>query len=155
VTRNLARLSRSACVALLLALACIPIASPARASANVSCAIEDDFLNLELEAIAGRDGPITQVQVGKIAIKKAADFALAVTNVSFDKAQIIQQWMLGDDMRLQIGVANDQAKQAIDLVILARYDAKQDKYFGRCVLTLSRASVRKKLQGRIKQCEAG
>ena len=146
---------RSACAAFFLATVSLAIASPGWASANVSCAIDDNFLSFELEAIAGRDGPIMQVQTGRISVKKAADFELAAPDVSFDKTQIVQQWMFDDDMRLQVVVDDAKAQQTIDLVILARNDAKQDKYFGRYILTLSRAGASKKLQGRIKQCEAG
>jgi hypothetical protein len=129
--------------------------APAWATANVSCLIDDAYLRFELEAIAGRDGPITQVQVGKVQIKPAAAVKLLSSQITFDRSHIIQQWLLGDDMRLQVEVSDDTAKATIILVIVASLKEKQDKYFGHYVLKISRAGETKELKGRIKQCEAG
>lgn len=129
-------------------------AAPALASANVSCLIDDSYLRFELEAIAGRTGPITHVQDGTIEIKPAA-IKLTSPRITFDRTHIVQQWSLGGDMRLQIEVGDAEAKQNVNLVILARLNEKTDKYSGRYVLKITRAGITKQLNGRIKQCEAG
>ncbi len=93
------------------------------------------------------------MNVGKISIKPTARFELAGPNVSFDRSHIVQQWIVGEDMRLQIEIGGD--RQTVNLTILARLDDARDKYFGRYVLTLSRPGATKELKGRIKECEAG
>ncbi|MEI7805520.1 MAG: hypothetical protein WCI56_09345 [Hyphomicrobiales bacterium] len=138
----------------LCAAAWLMTAAPALASANVSCLIDDAFLKFELEAIAGRAGPIVQVQVGAIEIKPAAA-KLKTPQITFDRPQIIQQWMLGQEMRLQVEVTDEAANENVDLVIFTQFNERQSKYFGRYVLKISSAGKTKELKGRIKECEAG
>ncbi|MBI3704958.1 MAG: hypothetical protein HY244_14190, partial [Rhizobiales bacterium] len=59
------------------------------------------------------------------------------------------------DMRLQIEIGNAEAKQSVNLVILARLDAKTEKYYGRYLLKIWRDGKATELKGRIKDCEAG
>ena len=124
-------------------------AAPALASANVSCLIDDSYVRFELEAIAGRAGSITQVQVGEIEIKAGK------RKFIFDLTHIVQQWSLGGDMRLQIEVGDEAGKQNVNLVILARLNEKTDKYAGHYVLKIAIAGKTKELKDRIKECEAG
>ncbi|MSO68203.1 MAG: hypothetical protein EXQ82_10445 [Pseudolabrys sp.] len=131
------------------------MSAPVWASANVSCRIDDAFLNFELEAIAGRAGPIVQVQTGTITIKPGAAMKLSTPQIAFDHTHIVQQWSLGGDMRLQIEVSDNAAKENVNLVIAALLNEKTDKYAGRYVLTILRAGNSKVLKGRIKECEAG
>ena len=95
------------------------------------------------------------MQDGTIEIKPVAAVKLTSPRITFDLTHIVQQWSLGDDMRLQIEVGDAAAKQNVNLVILARLDEKTDKYRGRYILKITRAGVAKELSGRIKQCEAG
>ena len=120
----------------------------------MSCRIDDANLTFEMEAIAGRSGPINQVHVGTIEIKPAA-MTLALPHITFDRTHIVQQWDFGDDLRLQIEVGDDAAKENVNLVIVARLDAKTDKYSGRYVLKIWRDGKATELKGRIKDCEAG
>jgi hypothetical protein len=151
LTKNARRLSRPwFCLAAWLALS-----APAAASATVTCDIDDKFVTFEMQAIAGRSGPIMQVQVGHIAIKPAAKVNLVLPQLSFDHAHIVQQWSLDGDMRLQIEIGNVEAKQNVNLVILARLDAKTEKYNGRYLLKILRDGKTIELNGRIKNCEAG
>lgn len=124
------------------------------ASANIDCAIDDAHLKFEMEAIASRSGPIQQVHVGGIEIKPAA-MTLAAPTITFDRTHLLQQWIQDGDLRLQIEVSDDAAKQNVHLVILARLDAKTEKYFDRYVLRVSRDGKTKELKGRIKECQAG
>ena len=136
-------------------VAWLAMSAPALASANVSCSIEDKFISFEMEAIFGRSGPITQVHVGTMRIKPAANVKLVSPQLSFDHSHIVQQWSLDSDMRLQIEIGDAAAKQNVNLVILARLDEKTEKYRGRYILKLTRAGETKELKGRIKECEAG
>ena len=95
------------------------------------------------------------MQVGQIQIKPAAAVKLASPQITFDRTHIIQQWDLDDDMRLQIEIGDDAAKENVNLVIFARLDTKTEKYSGRYILKITRAGATKELKGRIKQCEAG
>jgi hypothetical protein len=133
----------------------LAISVPALASATVTCDIDDKFVTFQMQAIAGRTGPITQVQVGTITIKPAAKVNLMSPQLSFDHTHIVQQWSLDSDMRLQIEIGDAAAKQNVNLVILARLDAKTEKYYGRYILKITRAGETKQLNGRIKDCEAG
>jgi hypothetical protein len=134
--------------------ACILTAAPAFASANVSCLIDDIYLRFELEAIAGRSGPITQVQIGKIEVKSAAA-KLTAPQIAFDRTHIIQQWDYDGEMRLQIEVGGDASKEIVNLVIVARLNEKTDKYSGRYVLKVLHAGETTERKGRIKECVAG
>jgi hypothetical protein len=124
------------------------------ASANVDCSIDDRFIKFEMEAIAGRAGPINQVNVGSIDIKPAA-VKLAVPTMKIERPNLLQQWIQDGDLRLHIEVDDDAAKQNVNLVILARLNSKTDKYSGRYVLKVSRDGETKEFKGRIKECVAG
>ena len=124
------------------------------ASANVDCSIDDAFVKFEMEAIAGRSGPINQVNVGDIEIKPAA-MTLASPHITFDRTHIVQQWDFGGDLRLQIETGDESAKQNVNLIVIARLNGKTDKYSGRYVLRVSRDGKTKELKGRIKECVAG
>ena len=142
------------------ALACVVAswmmgAASAHATANVSCLIDYRNVRFELAAIAGSTGPIIQVHSGTLRIKPAPDAMAASPESAFKREHIIQQWMLGDELRLQIEIADEASGQNVNLVIFGRLDQKQDKYFGRYVLRISRAGASRELHGRIKQCEAG
>ena len=126
----------------------------ALASANVDCSIDDANLKFEMEAIASRSGPIQQVHVGSIEIKPAA-MKLAVPAMKFDQTNLLQQWIQNGDLRLHIEVSDGTAQQNVYLVILARLDAKTEKFFGRYVLRVSRDGKTNELKGRIKECVAG
>ena len=130
------------------------LTASAFASANVTCLIDDTNLNFELEAIAGRSGPINQVQVGSIAIKPAAA-KLAVPDITFDRSHIVQQWSLGGDFRLQVEVSDSTLQQNVNVVIFARLNTNTDKYAGRYVLKIWRDGKISEFKGRIKECEIG
>ncbi|MEP7030246.1 MAG: hypothetical protein ABI830_04865 [Pseudolabrys sp.] len=135
--------------AVALISAYLAMSATAFASANVSCAIDDANLDFELEAIAGRSGPINQVQVGSITLKAGT------AKFVFDRSHIIRQWDYDGDMRLQIEVEDEPTKAHINLYIFARLNRKTDKYSGRYVLKISKAGAEKELKGRIKECEVG
>jgi hypothetical protein len=124
------------------------------ASANVDWSIDDAFIKFEMEAIAGRAAPINLVNVGAIEIKPAA-MALASPHITFERTHIVQQWTLGDELRLQVEAGDEAAKQNVNLAIIARLNGKTDKYSGRYVLRVSRDGKTKELKGRIKECQAG
>jgi hypothetical protein len=77
--------ARPLCRLSLCAAAWLAMAAPAFASANVACAIDDKFIMFEMEAIAGRSGPITQVHVGNIEIKPAAKVDLVRLDAKTEK----------------------------------------------------------------------
>ena len=131
------------------------MSAPAAASATVTCDIDDKFVTFAMQAIAGRSGPINYVQGGTIDIKPAANVKLVPPQLTFDRTHIVQQWLLDSDMRLQIEIGNAEAKQSVNLVILARLDAKTEKYYGRYLLKIWRDGKATELKGRIKDCEAG
>ena len=89
------------------------------------------------------------MQVGEIEIKAGK------RKFTFDLTHIVQQWSLGGDMRLQIEIGDIEAKQNINLVILARLNEKTEKYSGQYVLKIAIAGKTKELKGHIKECEAG
>ncbi len=128
-------------------------AAPALASANVSCRIDDRVLEFELEAIAGRTSPINHVQHGSITIKP--DLKLAKPKVEVKLDNLMQQWLFGGELRLQIETYDEAAHESITLTITAALDRTKEKYFGRYVLTASRGNDSKVFKGRIKECEAG
>jgi hypothetical protein len=135
-------------------LACLLMVAPAMASANVDCSIDDKVVRFEMEAIAGRSGPILQVNVGTIAIKPAAG-GLASPQMIFDRTHIVQQWLLGGDLRLQIEVNDEAAKESVNLVISARLDSRRDAFSGAYLLKISRGGKTTQFKGRIKECVAG
>jgi hypothetical protein len=128
--------------------------APAAATATVTCDINDKFVTLEMQAIAGRSGPIQQVHVGAIAIKPAAG-KLASPQVTFDQTHIVQQWILGSDLRLQIEVTDAAAKETVNLIISARLDSKRETYRGGYRLNIARGGKPAQFKGRIKECVAG
>jgi hypothetical protein len=142
----------AAFIALVFAAAATLASAPASASANVDCQIDDKFVTFDMEAIAGRTGPIVQVNVGTIALKPAA---AKLPKLTFDRSHIVQQWTLDDDLRLQIEVVDDKTNEGVNLVLVARLDKKTEKYAGRYVLTVTRGGKTADFKGRIKECQAG
>ncbi|MBI3705186.1 MAG: hypothetical protein HY244_15410 [Rhizobiales bacterium] len=136
-------------------VAWLAMSAPAAASATVTCDIDDKLVTFAMQAITGRSGPITHVQGGTIEIKPAANVKLVPPQLTFDRTHIVQQWLLDRDLRLQIEIDNAEAKQSINLVILARLNRKTEKYAGQYVLKIAIAGKTKELKGRIKDCEAG
>ncbi len=139
-------------IALVFTAAVTLTSTPALASANVDCQIDDKFITFDMEAIAGRNGPIVQVNVGTIALKPAA---AKLPKLTFDRSHIVQQWTLDDDLRLQIEVVDDKTNEGVNLVLVARLDKKTEKYAGRYVLTITRGGKSVDFKGRIKECVAG
>ena len=137
----------SALAALLLA------ASPARATANLECRIDDANLVFHLDGLSGDHGVIFRVSTGTIRFKSRPHATLP-EEVTFDKSHIIQQWSFADELRIEI-VVDDPARQwAVDLVILAKQD-RTDAYRGRYLLDVAYPGGRRTLRGRIARCEAG
>ena len=133
----------------------LALCAPAAASATVTCDIDDKFVTFQMQAIAGRSGPINHVQGGTIEIKPAANVNLVSPQLTFDRTHIVQQWLLDSELRLQIEIDDAEAKQNVSLVILTRLDAKTEKYHGRYLLKIWRDGKATELKGRIKDCEAG
>ncbi len=131
----------------------ITMSAPAAASATVTCGIDDKFIAFEMQATSGRSGPITYVQGGTIRLKPASGHSIPA--ISFDYSHIMQQWLLGQDLRLQIEVTDERQKQTIGLVILARRNRDSDTYRGGYVLTVFGAGKTAEFKGRIKDCVAG
>ena len=133
----------------------LAMSASAAASATVTCNIDDKFVTFQMQAIAGRSGPINYVQGGTLEFKPAAKVDLVSPQLTFDRTHIVQQWLLDSDMRLQIVIDDAETKQSVNLVILARLAAKTEKYFGRYLLKIWRDGKATELKGRIKDCEAG
>ena len=134
------------------AIAAWLVATPlAFASANIDCVIDDKNVKFVLEAIAGRTGPINQVNGGTLQVKPGKG-----PEVPVSMEHIAQQWIIDDDLRLQIKIEPDDPNgNSYDLRILARYDKKRDKYFGSYVLTMFGSGTEREFKGTIKSCLAG
>jgi hypothetical protein len=126
----------------------------ALASANVDCSIDDANLKFDMEAIAGRAGPIQQIHVGTIEIKPAA-MTLVAPSLTFNVTNLMQQWIYASGLHLRIEVSDDKANQSVNLVIIARTDAKREKYRGTYILRVTRDGKSNERKGRIKECVAG
>ena len=121
------------------------------ASANVDCVIDDKNVKFLLEGIAGRSGPINQVNGGSLKLKAGKGPEIPVT-----MEHLVQQWIIDDDFRLQIKIeAEDPNGSSYDLRIIARYDKRRDKYFGSYVLTMFGSGAEREFKGSIKSCLAG
>ncbi len=130
-------------------------AAPALASANVDCSIDDKFITFEMEAIAGRTGPINQVNVGSITLKPAIGIKLASPELTFDRTHISQQWLYDGELKLDIETYDEKTHESVVLIILAKLDKKTEKFAGTYVLRLARDQMSKEVKGRIKECLAG
>ncbi|HEY4140866.1 MAG TPA: hypothetical protein VGM57_05600 [Pseudolabrys sp.] len=126
----------------------------ALASANVDCSIDDANLKFEMEAIAARAGPIQQIHVGTIEIRPTA-MSLAALSMTFNATNLMQQWIYAGGLHLQIEVSDDKVNQSVNLVIIARTDAKMEKYRGTYILRVTRDGKSNERKGRIKECVAG
>jgi hypothetical protein len=127
----------------------------AHASANVDCSIDDKFVKFEMEAIAGRNGPIVQVNVGTIAVKPAAGISPSAPELTFDVKQIVQQWLHRDDLKISIEIQDEKSGGLIALIIEARLNKKTEQFTGTYLLRVERGDATKALKGRIKECVAG
>jgi hypothetical protein len=137
---------------ILLAMTAWLLATPfAFASANVDCAIDDKNVKFELEAIAGRSGPINQVNGGSFILKPAKMKPLQIK-----REHIAQQWIVDDDLRLQVVIeSEDPNGNSFDLRIVARLDKKRDTYSGNYVLTMIGSGAEREFKGKIKSCGIG
>jgi hypothetical protein len=139
----------------LLGLASLALmTAQALASANIDCSIDDANIKFDMEAIAARSGPIQQIHVGAMEIRPAAA-TLVAPNITFNAANLMQQWVHAGALHLQIEVTDDKANQIVNLVIIARNDPKTEKYRGSYVLRVTREGKSNERRGRIKECVAG
>jgi hypothetical protein len=127
-------------------------ASPAGATANLECKIDDANLTFHLDGLAGDHGVIFQISTGTIRLKSRPQ-ALP-EEIAFDKSHIIQQWSFGDELRIEVFVHGPTGQWVLDLAILAQRN-RNDAYRGRYLLDVSYAGGRRTLRGRIARCEAG
>jgi hypothetical protein len=152
----MARISRQGrCGSLLLAGALMIAPAPAHASANIGCMINDKFITFELEAIAGRSGPILQVHQGSIVIKPAAGITPSKPEITFGMPELSQQWIFDGDLKLDIDIYDEKTREHVELVIQARLDRTAEKFFGKYLLRVERDQRSKEHRGRIKECVAG
>lgn len=146
---------QSRCGGLFLAATLTLSAASAFASANVDCTIDDKFIKLEMEAIAGRTGPINQVNVGSITLKPAIGIKLASPELTFDRTHISQQWFYQGDLKLDIETYDEKTHESVVLIIQAKHDKKTEKFAGTYILRIERDQASKEFKGRIKECVAG
>ena len=73
------------------------------------------------------------------------------------REHIAQQWIVGDDLRLQIVIeSEDPNGDSFDLRIVAKRDKKrEDKYPGDYVLTMIGSGAEREYKGKIKSCSVG
>lgn len=129
-------------------------ASEARATGDLTCAIDDANLAFALFASTNRDhGTIVSVAEGSMTLKANALMKMG-REFKVEHEHIIQQWFLQRELRLAINMDNDNG--SLLLAITGQGDRNQKKYSGRYLLKVSfpDGSTRS-VTGRIKDCSAG
>lgn len=146
VLSNLYR-GRTALAALAIMAA---LASPAAATATLTCDIKDANVTFELVATTGRgDGTIVGIVGGSLKMKGAK----AELPVTFE--HLAQQWSFEKDRRIGIRIDQEGDAPNYHLAILARSVGDEGKYAGRYVLKVEGGGTTKTFKGKVTNCEEG
>ena len=77
-------------------------------------------------------------------------------SVAVNREHIVQQWILGDDLRLQLAIdGENDSDMSYELVIAARFSKKTESYAGGYVLRLIGSGAEREYKGAIKSCTIG
>jgi len=109
---------------------------------------------VDFDGIAGRSGPIYQLQEGSNSITIKA-LKLTKPKIDLKMENLVQQWVWDGDLRLQFEAEDEAAKESVNLVISAKLNLSQEKFFGTYKLIVTKNDDRKEFKGKIKSCEAG
>jgi hypothetical protein len=143
----------------ILVMAAGPGASPAAATGDLVCSIDDQNLDFALFASVGREhGTIVNVVEGSLTLK-VAPFARLGRDLKVEQEHVIQQWFL--ERELRIGISLDTAAGSLLLALIGEREPDkpeqvEDTYSGRYVLTawFPDGSTHT-AAGRIKGCSTG
>jgi hypothetical protein len=126
------------------------LASPASATATLTCDIKDANVTFELVATTGRgDGTIVGIVGGSLKTKDAK----AELPVTFE--HLAQQWSFEKDRRIGIRIEQEGDAPNYHLAILAKSVGDEGKYAGRYVLTVEGGGKTKTFKGKVTNCEEG
>lgn len=139
--------SRTALAALAIMAA---LASPAAATATLTCDIKDANVTFDLMATTGRgDGTIVGIVGGSLKMKGAK----AEVPDTFE--HLAQQWSYEKDRRIGFRIEQEGDAPNFHLVIIARGVGDEGKYAGRYVLKVEGGGTTKTFKGKVTNCEEG
>jgi len=135
----------------LAALAIIAaLASPAAATATLTCDIKDANVTFDLLATTGRgDGTIVGIVGGSLKLKGAKE----EVPVTFE--HLAQQWSYEKDRRIGFRIDQEGDAPNFHLVIIARSVGDEGKYAGRYVLKVEGGGTTKTFKGKETNCQEG
>jgi hypothetical protein len=126
------------------------LASPAAATASLTCDIKDANVTFDLLATTGHDdGTIVGVVGGSLKLKGAK----AGVPVTFQ--HLSQQWSYEKDRRIGLRIEQEGDAPSFHLVIIARGVGDEGKYAGRYVLKVLGGGTTKTFKGKVTNCEEG
>lgn len=125
------------------------VAQNASATGNLDCSIDDNQLNFELFALTGGTGGIVQITQASVELKVGDDKALR-SKRAIEQKNIEQQWIHGNELRIQFGIPNTKGEPVGRLILIGTYKAADDTYAGRYALTVFRSGGGKEFKGRMK-----
>jgi hypothetical protein len=129
-------------------------AADARATGDLTCAIDDANLAFTLFASTNREhGTIVSVTEASLTLK-AGSLSKLGREIKVEHEHIIQQWFLQREIRIAVNVESDNG--SLLLAITGQGNRTQERYAGRYILKASfpDGSTRT-VSGRIKGCSAG
>jgi hypothetical protein len=126
------------------------LASPASATATLTCDIKDANVTFDFVATTGReDGTIVGVVGGSLKMKGAK----AEVPVTFE--HVAQQWSYEKDRRIGIRIDQDGDAPSFHLVIMAKSVGDEGKYAGGYVLKVLGDGKTKTYKGKVTNCQEG
>jgi polyisoprenoid-binding protein YceI len=126
------------------------LASPAAATATLTCDIKDANVTFDLMATTGRgDGTIVGIVGGSLKMKGAKD------EVPVTFQHLAQQWSYEKDRRIGFRIEQEGDAPNFHLVIIARGVGDEGKYAGRYVLKVEGGGTTKTFKGKVTNCEEG
>jgi hypothetical protein len=126
------------------------LASPAAATASLTCDIKDANVAFDLLATTGRDdGTIVGVIGGNLKLKGAE----AEVPVTFQ--HLSQQWSYEKDRRIGLRIEQEGDAPSFHLAIIARGVGHEGNYAGRYVLKVLGGGTTKTFKGKVTNCEEG
>ena len=142
---------------LALGLPILLAATPAKATASLTCNAADRNVSFDLLAnMSSSDGGSIQLIGGTIRLK-AVRGKFEATEFKIESAHIAGQWNFGKELRL--GIASDEVRDiSVYLAIIAELTKggdDMDHYRGGYVLKVRGPKGETELKGKIKGCDAG
>ncbi len=129
-------------VSALLVAGLLVVPTPVRATATLACDVEDRGFAFHLQAAVGHEALTLSGVRGELRLPGGA------APIELDGRDLLQTWMVDDDLRLRVHVFGEGDRPDVDLIVVTRRRTETD-HAGRYRLTIGAGRAARRVGGRI------